>query len=1289
MMINNNKALQFGPERLILFHSPDPDELGLQLVHDVDGHVRISSNPSYEDEGRSSPGAQQQQAGIGRLGVVNGAVHAGDVVLEAAGVNMRRPISEHMWNLTLGLMRVAPRPIEIIVAEEVELVSNKEDSDDDEEEVRDADSSYFQLEAGGAHATVHHLSGLSPGARRSPGATTSPLSSPGNSPGGAPTTAVVRNPFQDLNRFGTERTLTFHTESLGIKLHRSPTEGIVHILHVTPYKPFVSGARNDGYKPPREGPDGGFLEAGDTIFEVGGVDLREKVIGVAEWADMVHFIKHVGRPLDLVVAKDKLFTRERAGLADVDEKVATLQNQVMEVQHRKNQEKKNVEEQTEKDEEQENVQPNVVSLLEHEKISDAKDDTVGKKSEGGDKEEEEGQEMQMEDAILNNVCFNVAADDICNLPCGGGGIADQSSSSPSKKDKPWLKKASEPTSPTESAPISSDAKPEGGRSPVVKDDSWIKKFMPTTPNDNDDNAAEDVPDKSSADVLTPLTEEGSFTKKGDSLVKTTTPAKGDDDATDTIKKKDNNLESSETKQEQRSPMPFYSRTHPTTTTSPGRKASIVKPASSPVQPTVSPSAKKSPVSPSRIFPAGDTSSFSAKPTTVPTDNMPTAEKEEKSSVAQLRQMFSPIQNPTSLNDAVAASPTPNSPVNDSKVQQPKESWHTALQQSPIIVKDTTHNGAAAASSGMEEEKSKNAKSSTAAELKGLFSPIVMEPILPKSPMTDNNNLVTEGNTIPANLQLPSSPPRQTESPSDWSVTSPYSDSSVAQRSVTSPADVSVSSAAAERSVTTSPMVSSVAGIRSAAESTNKEKDDPPKLPVSPSREKRNDLAQTIIKEKRGSPIHNKEGAVDPPASSPSVSREMQVPKLLEPTPAKQTPKLKPTPYGKAPSAEDANDTPFHSVFLENLKDEFHPDKKLQQSESRDDTDDCMKASMGKLSSSKEAHGNTKIMSKPEKRNHLLAGWSLSSQKQQQQRRDLSPAGSTVSVEDKKAKSTHHLTPPTNKKSNAVMHPFIGGGGGAESPFVGNIKFATPTQRVPQSSLFSQAFVVQNQEGNNADGEPGNVRWFQTSTPLFVVDDNADEGSNMNGGSSFLQLHSPRMQPPESDNLFSEPDVKGFNTTSAFDMTQLDKSIIDAAEESDSPSFELNETIVYADSTEDVQMDCCGVNNIALCGGENMFEGLVRDCGNMDTFRETKEKVNRVPSPRRKNLLSRLRNKGKKKSKANKNKVEYGNLDVEDEEQEEVKGVRKAHVQLAYQNIRGRSKASASQFALLVDDEICI
>ncbi len=35
--------------------------------------------------------------------------------------------------------------------------------------------------------------------------------------------------------------------------------------------------------------------------------MRNNCIGVEEWADMVHFVRQVGRPLEMVVTRDKAF----------------------------------------------------------------------------------------------------------------------------------------------------------------------------------------------------------------------------------------------------------------------------------------------------------------------------------------------------------------------------------------------------------------------------------------------------------------------------------------------------------------------------------------------------------------------------------------------------------------------------------------------------------------------------------------------------------------------------------------------------------------------------------------------------------------------------------------------------------------------------------------------------------------------------------------------------------------------------------------------------------------------
>mmetsp|Transcript_9015 Transcript_9015/g.18008 ORF Transcript_9015/g.18008 Transcript_9015/m.18008 type:complete len:908 (-) Transcript_9015:70-2793(-) len=285
------KNISLGTERLVQLYSSDPEDLGIEIEHSDDGYVRISSTAGD--------------------GMFEGTVHAGDIVCEIAGVNMRRPITEHMWRLTTGLMKVAPKPIEVIVAEEhasqegdvetlgaVVNVPEKNARDIDAENtqspslVKQAMSMWQNLNLNGASKEEYH---------DSPGNGTSDTAS--MSDGNEGSAIQVHDPYSDPERFGMERNIIFHTESLGVKLHRCPNEGIVQILHV---EKSVS-------EKVRGGDDNGRLEVGDVIVEVGGVDLRHKFIGPLEWADMVYFVQNVGRPLDIVVVEDNHCVRERDG----------------------------------------------------------------------------------------------------------------------------------------------------------------------------------------------------------------------------------------------------------------------------------------------------------------------------------------------------------------------------------------------------------------------------------------------------------------------------------------------------------------------------------------------------------------------------------------------------------------------------------------------------------------------------------------------------------------------------------------------------------------------------------------------------------------------------------------------------------------------------------------------------------------------------------------------------------------------------------------------------------------
>jgi hypothetical protein len=97
-------ALQVGPERNVTFLS---ESLGIKINRGGDGIVRVLS---VSPETPSSPIAR------------SGTIEAGDIVREAAGVDIRRPITNIMWGDTIALIKIAPRPITLVVAKELSMV---------------------------------------------------------------------------------------------------------------------------------------------------------------------------------------------------------------------------------------------------------------------------------------------------------------------------------------------------------------------------------------------------------------------------------------------------------------------------------------------------------------------------------------------------------------------------------------------------------------------------------------------------------------------------------------------------------------------------------------------------------------------------------------------------------------------------------------------------------------------------------------------------------------------------------------------------------------------------------------------------------------------------------------------------------------------------------------------------------------------------------------------------------------------------------------------------------------
>ena len=89
-----------GPERKVVFLS---ESLGVKLNRGSDGIVRVLS---------------VAESSVAR----NGEILIGDVVREAAGVDIRRPITNIMWGDTVALIKMAPRPITFVVAQELSEV---------------------------------------------------------------------------------------------------------------------------------------------------------------------------------------------------------------------------------------------------------------------------------------------------------------------------------------------------------------------------------------------------------------------------------------------------------------------------------------------------------------------------------------------------------------------------------------------------------------------------------------------------------------------------------------------------------------------------------------------------------------------------------------------------------------------------------------------------------------------------------------------------------------------------------------------------------------------------------------------------------------------------------------------------------------------------------------------------------------------------------------------------------------------------------------------------------------
>ncbi len=97
-------TLKVGQERKVTFMS---EQMGVKLNRGPDGIIRVlavnARSTSYE------------KSKIIR----EGNIAPGDILREAAGVDLRRPLTNIMWSDTVALLKISPRPLIVIVAKEL------------------------------------------------------------------------------------------------------------------------------------------------------------------------------------------------------------------------------------------------------------------------------------------------------------------------------------------------------------------------------------------------------------------------------------------------------------------------------------------------------------------------------------------------------------------------------------------------------------------------------------------------------------------------------------------------------------------------------------------------------------------------------------------------------------------------------------------------------------------------------------------------------------------------------------------------------------------------------------------------------------------------------------------------------------------------------------------------------------------------------------------------------------------------------------------------------------------
>lgn len=254
-----NTNIIIGLERKVTFYT---ESLGIKLSRHTDGFVRILSVSPYR------PMSSDEK-------VRDGEIHEGDLIREVCNVDLRKPIDSAIWKLTVGLIKMAPRPLEFVVATEYEEVE-----DVSQAQLSLSDNGTTRLTSTKCEITGQTILPSTPDERRNL----------------APTRQVV-----------------FHEASLGVKLQHT-SKGYVVVNS-------VSAVDSTKSPPSRTGE----LKPGDVVLEVGGVWDLYHPISINAWGILVKFIRECRRPMRMVVASEEYLTMMSPGSCS-DESLESMES---------------------------------------------------------------------------------------------------------------------------------------------------------------------------------------------------------------------------------------------------------------------------------------------------------------------------------------------------------------------------------------------------------------------------------------------------------------------------------------------------------------------------------------------------------------------------------------------------------------------------------------------------------------------------------------------------------------------------------------------------------------------------------------------------------------------------------------------------------------------------------------------------------------------------------------------------------------------------------------------------